>query len=123
MNKKQETGATPNRKSFRFDYAAPVDIVRGKERYSFGAMINVSRGGAAFRAYVPLDVGAKYQFHIRGVGSLPGTVTRRFDGACYAARFDIEEAVKRRLDKTLAAIFGAEGSANVAATEKSAFSE
>ncbi|WP_428407158.1 PilZ domain-containing protein [Hyphococcus sp.] len=106
MNEKQETGATPVRKSFRFEYSAPVDIVRGSERYSHGVMMNVSRGGAAFRAYVPLEIGAAYQFHIRGVGRLPGIVARRFNGVCYAVKFDVDEGVKRRLDKTLAEIFG-----------------
>ncbi|WP_375211271.1 hypothetical protein [Hyphococcus sp.] len=45
MYEKEEMSVAPNRKSFRFDYAAPIDIVRELERQSFGAVINVSRGG------------------------------------------------------------------------------
>ncbi|WP_375201899.1 PilZ domain-containing protein [Hyphococcus sp.] len=119
MTNEKENSGDVSRKSFRFQYAAPVDIVRGTERHSFGTMINVSRGGAAFRAYAPLQMGAAYEIHIRGLGSYPVTVVRRFNGECYAARFDVEEAVKRRIDKALAALFGAE---NQGATEKTRFS-
>jgi len=105
MTNDNKQGGVVGRKSFRFDYAAPVDILRGSERYSFGVMLNVSRGGAAFRAFAPLQTGVAYELHIRGVGTYPGTVVRRFSGDCYAARFDVEEAVKRRIDKTLAALF------------------
>ena len=97
------------RKSFRFEYAAPVDVMRDGERFAYGTMLNISRGGAAFRSYVPLQMGAVYKLHIRGVGDFPVTVVRRFNGDCYAARFDVEEAVKRRIDKTLAAIFDPDG--------------
>lgn len=94
-----------SRKSFRFDYAVPVDVMRGVERFAFGTVLNISRGGAAFRSFVGLEMGGVYRLHIRGVGDFPATIVRRFGGDCYAARFDIEEAVKRRIDKTLAAIF------------------
>lgn len=122
MYEKEEMSVAPNRKSFRFDYAAPIDIVRGLERQSFGAVINVSRGGVAFTAFMPLKIGAKYEFNIRGVGSLPGTIMRRFGGTCYAARFDVDEAQKRSIDKTLAAIFSTEGEGNAIASEKADFS-
>ncbi|WP_375204619.1 PilZ domain-containing protein [Hyphococcus sp.] len=122
MYEKEEMSVAPNRKSFRFDYAAPIDIVRELERQSFGAVINVSRGGVAFRAFMPLKIGAKYEFNIRGVGSLPGTIMRRFGGTCYAARFDVDEAQKRSIDKTLAAIFGTEGEGDTTASEKADFS-
>ncbi len=117
-NDNKQSGVV-GRKSFRFDYAAPVDILRGAERYSFGVMINVSRGGAAFRAFAPLQTGVAYTLCIRGVGAYPTTVVRRFGGDCYAVRFDVEEAVKRRIDKTLAALFGVQ---NQGANAKTRFS-
>lgn len=105
-NDNRQGGVAVSRKSFRFDYSAPVDILRGSERYSFGVMLNVSRGGAAFRAYAPVLTGVSYTLCIRGVGSYPGTIVRQFNGDCYAARFDVEEGVKRRIDKALVALFG-----------------
>ena len=105
MQEQTSNSGANNRKSFRFNYAAPVDIIRGTERYSFGMLIDLSRDGAAFKAYAPLPMGSGYEFHIRGVGAFSGTIVRRFNGESYAVRFDIEEAVKRRIDKTLAALF------------------
>ena len=93
-----------NRKSFRFALTASVDVMHGVERHAFGTLLNLSRDGAAIRSLSPLDLGRKYKFHIRGVGTWSGVVVRRFDGRSYGLRFETGEAEKRQIDRILMAM-------------------
>ncbi|MEZ5892397.1 MAG: PilZ domain-containing protein [Parvularculaceae bacterium] len=107
MDAKQNTPQRDGRSSFRFPARMPVDILRGNERHSYGQLVDMSRDGAALKAFVPLNMGTAYEFHIRGVGRMPGTIVRRFNGEHYGVRFDIDEASRRRIDAVLGAMLDA----------------
>ncbi|WP_375201898.1 PilZ domain-containing protein [Hyphococcus sp.] len=92
---------TDNRKSFRFGLTASVDVMDGVERHGFGTLIDFSRDGVGIRSMTPLNMGRKYKFHIRGVGTWSGVVVRRFDGRSYGVRFENSESEKRQIDRIL----------------------
>lgn len=96
-----DKGSFDNRQSFRFALTASVDVMDGAERHAFGTLIDFSRDGAGVRCMSPLNMGRKYKFHVRGVGTWNGVVVRRFDGCSYGVRFENSEADKRQIDRIL----------------------
>ena len=89
------------RSSARYAYQCPVSLQKNGQRYGVGELIDISREGAAFKSFSPVQVGQSYTINIKGFGSFEATVVRSFDVHCYGVHFTIGDDQKRRLGKRL----------------------
>lgn len=78
-----------------------MDIVQGTKRCGFGSLIDISAGGAAFKAYTRLQVGEEYTIIIEKLGNYSATLVRSFDIMKYGVRFQISENERRNLAKEI----------------------
>jgi hypothetical protein len=92
------------REATRYAARGRVTIMRGDIQRSPGDLINISAGGAAFRAYEILEIGAGYSVAIDGFGTFECRIVRRFSGTSYGVEFDLDTDTKRRLQKRLEAL-------------------
>lgn len=90
------------RGSERLKVSTTAEIFRDSQRHGFGPVIDISGVGVAFDSYTRLSVGSSYQIMIKGIGAFPITIVRAFGCFSYGARFDIERARQRDLERRLA---------------------
>ncbi|MEM6415859.1 MAG: PilZ domain-containing protein [Pseudomonadota bacterium] len=92
----------------RFKVFGRAELVRDGTLFASGSMIDLSKGGAAIRAYNPLQIGSKFLFcgdittpAPLKVGPFPCTVTRAFANYGYAVRFDFDYRQSKILYDTI----------------------
>lgn len=88
----------------RYFVSATVDIALGGRRAGMGTLINISSGGVAFSSYTQLNVGSEYLITVRGVGSYPFTMVRRFGCHGYGGRLVLDPKQARDLGRLLSDI-------------------
>ncbi|MEO0398815.1 MAG: PilZ domain-containing protein [Pseudomonadota bacterium] len=100
------------RDSDRYKVSGRAELVRDGSLHAAGTMIDISRGGAAFRAYTPLQTGAKYLFvaetttpAVCKFGPLPCVVTRSFSNHSYGIQFEIDYRQSAKLEDLLIKMF------------------
>ncbi len=105
MKDKDVSTAAPTwanrRGSHRYTHQCAVSLQKGGKRYGAGQLIDISRDGAAFMSFSPIQVGQSYTSSIKGFGSFEATIVRSFDVHSYGVLFKMSEDQKRRLEKRL----------------------
>ncbi len=85
----------------RFHIKALVQVVRGRERFAAGDLIDISVTGAAFRAYTPLSMGQKYSLVVEGVGAFPCRLVRSNGATEFGVAFELSPLEERSLYEKL----------------------
>ena len=89
------------RRSHRLVQDAAISLVRGREIHAVGELIDISRDGAAFRAFSRVEVGEIYTIIVTGLVSTSARVVRRFDIDKYAVEFLVGEKRKMEIGKKI----------------------
>ena len=89
------------RSASRYTLQTNIDISRDGARLASGAIINISRGGVAFRTPTPLTIGETYWLNMSGVGAMGATIVRKFNINCYGAQFQITASERDKLDEVI----------------------
>ena len=89
----------------RYNIKALIQVVRGRERFAAGDLIDISVTGAAFRAYTPLSMGQQYTLVIEGLGAFPCKMVRSNGATEFGVQFQLSPLDQQSLSEKIEELY------------------